>query len=75
MNEQWARNIRNLCAAKHIPFYFKQHSGRYSQIGKKLDGVEHKQYPAAWDTYVPKPVYKSIGLPSQIAVFNVEDYL
>ena len=56
-------------------FYFKQHSGRYSQIGKKLDGVEHKQYPAAWDTYVPKPVYKSIGLPSQIAVFNVEDYL
>jgi protein gp37 len=74
MNEQWARNIRDLCAAKHIPFYFKQHSGRYSQIGKKLDGVEHKQYPAAWDTY--KPAFQPIGSPCQISVFDgLEDFL
>ncbi len=76
MNEQWARNIRDLCVAKQIPFYFKQHSGRYSQIGKKLEGVEYKQYPVAWDTYVPKPVYKPIGLPGQISVFDgLEDFL
>jgi protein gp37 len=74
MNEQWARNIRDLCVAKQIPFYFKQHSGRYSQTGKKLDGVEYKQYPAAWDTY--KPAFQPIGLPGQISVFDgLEDFL
>jgi protein gp37 len=53
MDEQWARSLRDLCAAKHIASWFKQHSGRYSQIGMKLDGVEHHEFPAAWDVYKP----------------------
>jgi len=60
MDEQWARNIRDLCAVKHITFRFKQHAGPHSQMGTKLDGVEHVQFPAAWDTYVPQPVHAPI---------------
>ena len=69
MDEEWARNIRDLCAAKHIPFYFKQHSGRYSQIGKKLDGVEHKQYLTAWDKYVPALQNR---IPGQVQLLDAE---
>jgi protein gp37 len=69
MDEEWARNIRDLCAAKQIPFYFKQHSGRYSQIGKKLDGIEHKQYLTAWDTYVPAMESR---IPGQVQLLDAD---
>jgi protein gp37 len=66
MDEQWARNLRDLCAAKHIAFWFKQHSAMHSECGRKLDGVEHHEYPAAWNKYIPG---------GQLTVFNIEDYL
>jgi protein gp37 len=54
-NLQWARNLRDLCKHRSIPFYFKQISARWTQQGAKLDGVEHYEFPAAWDTYKPAP--------------------
>lgn len=53
MDERWAKNLRDLAHRKHDAFWFKQHSGMYSQCGQRLDGVEHHEYPAAWNTYKP----------------------
>jgi protein gp37 len=69
MDLQWARKLRDVCAAKAIPFYFKQPAGRwpYSKQRPKarLDGVVHDAYPAALETYGP---------PSrQVQVFTEED--
>jgi protein gp37 len=71
MDLQWARNLRDLCKQHSIPFYFKQISARWTQTGAKIDGIEHHEFPAAWDTYKPR-----FGLPGQVALFdNVEDLL
>ena len=64
MDLQWARNLRDLCAAKAIPFYFKQPAGRWTQSRQKpkakLDGVVHDAYPAALKAY--KPPYHQVQL-------------
>jgi protein gp37 len=73
MDEQWARNLRDTCAANGIPFYFKQHAAYKPQTGDTLDGVKHRQLPAAWATY--EPPLKPIGLPGQVAVFDLENCL
>ena len=83
MDMQWARNLRDLCKKHSIPFYFKQISAPWTQKGARLDGIEHYELPAARDTYKPayfpiayKPrAYKRRGLPGQVAVINLEDYL
>jgi len=38
MDEQWATNLRDMCAANGIPFYFKQHAAMKPQTGDTLDG-------------------------------------
>jgi hypothetical protein len=38
-----------------------------------LDGVKHRQIPAAWDTY--KAGYRQTAMPGQVQVLNLEDYL
>ncbi len=69
MDLQWARNLRDLSAAKAIPFYFKQKNGRWTQSkGRpkaKLDGVVHDAYPEALKTF--RPPYR------QLQLFNPED--
>jgi protein gp37 len=73
MDEQWARNLRDMCAAHHIAFFFKQHAGRYSQTGTKLDGVKHQEYPAAWNSY--KPAYVPPGPLGQLQVLDLNEFL
>lgn len=68
MKEQWARNLRDMCAAHHIAFYFKQHAGWCSQLHPTLDGVEHHQFPAAWDTYKPAP---QVQIPGQVQILDL----
>jgi len=70
MDLEWARHLRDLCAAKSIAFYFKQPSGRWTQSKQrpkaKLDGVVHDAYPAVLKTY--KPPYH------QVQVLTEEDF-
>lgn len=47
----WYRSIRDQCAAKSVPFLFKQWAGKsqpaIKKLGRELDGVVHNGYPAA----------------------------
>jgi len=45
MRRDWAREIRNLCIQKGIPFFFKQSSGFKPGQGTFLDGRRWMQYP------------------------------
>ena len=42
---QWARNIRDLCAKKGIPFYFSHIGGRKRYPDRLLDGVTYNGIP------------------------------
>ncbi len=54
MVADWARALRDQCAANEVPFLFKQwgeHDATGAKVGKKtagrlLDGVQHDGYPA-----------------------------
>ncbi len=47
MDIDWARDLRDQCVAKGIPFFFKQYSGkRPKHLGDKLDGRQWHEYPA-----------------------------
>jgi protein gp37 len=71
--EQWARYLRDMCKARNIAFYFKQHAGRYSQCRPTLDGVKHQEFPAAWNSY--RPAYVPPGLLGQLQLFDLNEYL
>lgn len=43
MHPDWARGLRDQCAAAGVPFHFKQWGMRYA--GRLLDGVEHLEFP------------------------------
>ena len=46
MEAQWAREIRDQCLAKSVPFFFKQWGGlRPKSAGRLLDGAEWSQWP------------------------------
>lgn len=46
MNPDWARQVRDLCAAADVPFHFKQWGGlRPKSNGHLLDGIEHRAFP------------------------------
>lgn len=48
MKEEWVRELRTKCRTRHIPFFFKQWGGVIkSRTGRKLDGKEYNQFPAA----------------------------
>jgi protein gp37 len=42
---QWARNIRDLCSKKGIPFYFSHIAGRSRYSDRLLDRVTHNGVP------------------------------
>lgn len=44
-DEQWARNVRDLCLRRGIPFYFSHTGGRKRYPSRLLDGVEHNGIP------------------------------
>jgi protein gp37 len=44
----WARQLRDECAAAHVAFHYKQFGGRtYSEGGCLLDDREYKEFPSA----------------------------
>jgi protein gp37 len=46
MNKEWARDVRDQCAAKQVPFFFKQWGGiRPKAGGRSLDGREWNDLP------------------------------
>ena len=46
MKGEWVRDIRNLCVAGEIPFFFKQWGGvQKSKAGRILDGRTWNEYP------------------------------
>ena len=43
---EWVREIRELCLAGNVPFFFKQWGGRYPKVGgRELDGQYWDQMP------------------------------
>jgi protein gp37 len=53
MHSNWARSLRDQCAATDVPFFFKQW-GEHNEIGNRsgkhaagrlLDGIEHNEFP------------------------------
>lgn len=71
MSPDWARTIRDNCAAHEVPFFFKQWGGvRKSKTGRVLDGRTHDEYPAETPV-VPPPlsdrrrIAASLGLPGR----------
>ncbi len=44
-NPDWARNIRDVCAKKSIPFWFSHVAGRGRKLSRLLDGREHNEMP------------------------------
>lgn len=51
MLDEWARDLRDRCAAAGVPFFFKQHNHRFTERGIELDGVRIEQRPSnsRWD--------------------------
>ncbi len=45
MQDEWAREIMAKCREKGVAFFFKQHSGQFSGMNPKLDGVEYHEFP------------------------------
>lgn len=46
LDRQWVVRIRDLCAASHVPFFFKQWGGvRKSRHGRELDQRTYDEFP------------------------------
>lgn len=46
VREEWVLELRDLCRAERVAFYFKQWGGRYSKVGgRELRGREWSQMP------------------------------
>lgn len=51
MDPDWARAIRDQCAAAGVAFHFKQHGGAtHAAGGRLLDGREHLAIPTPRET-------------------------
>lgn len=48
MKDNWAREVRDCCAAAGVPFFFKQYSSYHNRDYKtaELDGKKWQQYPS-----------------------------
>ena len=47
MNEEWALDLRDQCAAANVAFFFKQWGGRTPKAGgRELNGSYHDDMPA-----------------------------
>jgi protein gp37 len=53
MHIDWAREVRDQCAAQQVPFFFKQWGGaRPKSGGRELDGREWNDFPREYDLEV-----------------------
>ena len=64
MDIQWARNIRALCAARKIPFFFKQSAANRTEKGTTIDGETVREYPP-----LPKGGIRAAG-PKQTSTLS-----
>jgi protein gp37 len=49
MEPHWAREIRDQCAASHVPFFFMQWGGvNKKKTGKMLDGMLWRQMTTSY---------------------------
>ena len=46
-DQQWAKGVRDQCAANAVPFFYKQGSAFHSGKDRVLDGREHNDMPPA----------------------------
>ena len=57
MEYDWARAVRDQCAAAGVPFFYKQGNAYRSDGDKVLDGRQYDEYPeAAWRASGPQAV-------------------
>lgn len=66
MDHEWARDLRDRCAAAGVAYFFKQSSGPRTEMGVTLDGRRHEEYPdrpEAPALIASKPTLGQIGLP------------
>ena len=55
MDPDWVREIRNLCLASRVPFFFKQWGGHTPKAGGRLlDGREWSQWPSVLNGVRPE---------------------
>lgn len=55
MREEWVISIRNQCATKRVPFFFKQWGGvRKKRTGRILQGRTHDEYPQRRSAPIPE---------------------
>jgi protein gp37 len=46
VDPRWVRQVRDLCVASNVPFFFKQWGGRFPKAGGRLlDGREWHEMP------------------------------
>lgn len=67
MDPAWVRSIRRQCAAKGVPFFFKQWGGtQKKRAGRLLDGREWNEMPIATDGAGGRPTgpRRADGLPA-----------
>jgi protein gp37 len=50
MEEDWARELRDVCGAANVPFFYKQRGAKQGKGDSVLDGREHKAYPFLKET-------------------------
>ena len=67
MKVEWAREVRDLCLARNISFFYKQGAATRPGQDDKLDGIAWKQWPAEWLNQ-PEPV--GCGAPSSDLFFG-----
>jgi protein gp37 len=59
MEKQWVRSIRDQCAARNVPFFFKQWGGvNKKRAGRRLDGKQHDAMPNRGHCPKPAPPYQ-----------------
>ena len=54
MDLEWARELRDACAAQNCTYFHKQGSGPKPGMYPALDGRLHQDYPEWWITYRPE---------------------
>lgn len=72
-NKDWAREIRDLCQKRNVPFMFKQGSHRMSERDKDLDGRQWNESPfhiAKREPVAPQPEPRQRGLFDGLEGFN-----
>jgi protein gp37 len=58
MDYAWARSLRDGSRREGVPFFFKQSAGARSEMGIKLDGRIHHDFPAVWTGGGPRRLAK-----------------